>query len=131
MHHEIVRSLGTLEEKVMNVLWRGGSFSVREVNRILGEKSLAHTTVMTTMDRLFKKGVLSRTKEGNAYIYRYAISRNEYQRRLVGSTVSKLMSKTSNAAPVLAGFIDAAVEMDHENLAKLEELIAQRKRTDS
>ena len=124
-----IRPLGTLEEKVMNILWRAGPFSVREVNQRLGEKSLAHTTVMTTLDRLFKKRLLFRTKEGNAYIYRYALSRDEYQQQLVASTVSGLMSKAANASPVLAGFIDAAVEIDEENLTKLEALIAERRRS--
>lgn len=122
------RPLGKLEEKVMAILWRDGPLSVREVNKSLGEKSLAHTTVMTTLDRLFKKGLLTRTKDGVAFIYEPALSRDEYRQLLVGSTVTDLLAEGTNAEPVLAAFVDAAAEIDEENLAKLETLISARKK---
>jgi len=43
----------------MQILWSRGESSVREVAREL-ERRLAYTTVMTTLDRLYKKGFLSR-----------------------------------------------------------------------
>lgn len=113
----------------MRILWRGGPLSVREVNQRLGEDTLAHTTVMTTLDRLYKKGLLSRTKEGVAYIYSATLTRDEYRQRLVEATVSGLMTNDGNAEPVLAAFVDAAAELDEENLAKLEFLIAERRRS--
>lgn len=119
--------LGALEDRVMSILWQGGHMSVREVNECLRERKLAHTTIMTTLDRLFKKGLLSRTKEGLAYIYSPAMTREEYQQRLVGATVAGLMSKLEDAKPVLAAFVDAATELDASNLAALEALIAERK----
>ncbi|MCP4676066.1 MAG: BlaI/MecI/CopY family transcriptional regulator [Deltaproteobacteria bacterium] len=122
------RPLGSLEEKVMSVLWRAGPLSVREMNKRLGEKKLAYTTVMTTLDRLYKKGLLSRSKDGLAYVYRAELSRDEYQRRLARETVSGLMSKGADAVPVLAAFVDVAARLDGKNLAKLEALIAERRR---
>ena len=122
-----IRPLGTLEERVMHIIWRGGPLSVREVNRRLGEDALAHTTVMTTLDRLYKKGLLSRTKDGVASIYSAALTRDEYQQRLVEATVSGLMTKDGDAAPVLAALVDAAAEIDEENLVRLEALIAERR----
>lgn len=124
-----IRALGTLEERVMRILWRGGSLSVREVNQRLSEDTLAHTTVMTTMDRLYKKGLLGRSKEGVAYLYRAALTRDEYRQRLVGATVSGLMTKDGDASPVLLAFVNAAADLDQENLAKLEALIAERRRS--
>ena len=123
-------ALGSLEETLMTILWQGGHMSVREVNACLRERRLAHTTIMTTLDRLFKKGLLSRTKEGLAYIYYPAMTREEYQQRLVGATVAGLMSKLRDAKPVLAAFVDAATELDKSNLAKLEALIAAKKRSE-
>ena len=120
--------LGTLEERLMTILWAKGPMSVREVREAIRERKLAHTTVMTTLDRLFKKGLLGRTKEGLAYIYSPSMTREEYQQRLVGSTVSGLMSKLKDARSVLAAFVDAATELDDSNLAALEALIAERKR---
>lgn len=123
-----IRPLGSLEERVMQILWRTGPLSVREVNQQLGAKALAHTTVMTTLDRLHKKGLLSRTKDGVAYVYSAAMTREEFRQRLVGATVTGLMSRPDDAEPVLAAFVDAAADLDEENLARLEALIAERRR---
>ncbi len=114
----------------MEVLWRSGPVQVRDVcARLKGSPALAYTTVMTTLDRLFKKGLLARHKEGQAFVYEPALSRDEYKRRIVEQTVSGLMSRASDAAPVLAAFVDAAAEVDEENLRRLEELIAERRRS--
>ena len=121
-----MRPLGELEERTMEVLWREDeALSVRAVNRALGGR-LAHTTVMTTLDRLYKKGLLERTKEGTAFLYRARVDRDEYHRRVVESAVSGLLAKS--AEPVLAGFIAAALAVDRDNLRRLEALLARRKR---
>ena len=121
-------TLGTLEDRVMHILWKEGPMSVREVNAELKERKLAHTTVMTTLDRLFKKGLLKRTKEGLAYIYTPAMTYDEYRQQLVGTTVAGLISKLDDARPVLAAFVDAATELDAANLAALESLIAEKRK---
>ena len=124
---EAGRVLGALEERVMEVLWDGGPLGVREVGRRLkGRPALAYTTVMTTLDRLFKKGLLSREKSGNAFVYGVAMSRDDYHRRIVAEAVTGLIAKS--AAPVLAAFVDAAADVDEKNLARLERLIEQRRR---
>jgi hypothetical protein len=60
--------LGPLEMQVMNVAWSVGRCSVRDVVERLNSK-LAYTTVMTTLDRLFKKGLLEREKSERAFLY--------------------------------------------------------------
>src|SRR5271169_2241346 len=60
--------LGPLEERVLEALWRRGPATVRELMEG-GYHDLAYTTVMTTLDRLFKKGVLTREAEGRAFRY--------------------------------------------------------------
>lgn len=109
----------------MELLWSSGAVAVRDVVRQLGGK-LAYTTVMTTLDRLFKKGLLARAKEGNAFVYEPALSRDEYHRCIVEATVGGLLAKS--AAPVLAGFVDAAATSDARNLSRLERLIAERRK---
>jgi predicted transcriptional regulator len=111
----------------MEVLWRTGALTVRDVSRLLGDgPPLAYTTVMTTLDRLYKKGLLAREKDGNAFVYRPALSRDEYHRGIVGAVVRGLVRKS--AAPVLAAFVDAVASVDEQNLRRLERLIAERKR---
>jgi predicted transcriptional regulator len=71
--------LGGLETKVMEVLWDASSpLSVREVHDVLNESAdLAYTTVMTVLDRLAKKQILLRDRDGKAWLYRAAESREQ------------------------------------------------------
>lgn len=125
------RFLGTLEERVMEVLWtRSGAVAVREVCAQLKDgPAPAYTTIMTTLDRLYKKGLLDRHRDGAAFLYEPAMSRDEYRRRIVESTVSCLVEQSSDLGPVLAAFVDAAADLDGESLERLEALIAERRRS--
>lgn len=118
--------LGALEERVMELLWRRGPTSVRDAVQALRGGKLAYTTLMTTLDRLYKKGLLARSKDGLAFVYRPAMTRDEHHRWIVESTVSGLLAENSD--PVLAAFVDAAADVDDKNLARLERLIAERRR---
>jgi predicted transcriptional regulator len=76
--------LGELERAVMEVLWdRGEPCLVREVARALSERDLAYTTVMTVLDRLEKKGVVRRRRDGRAWLYETTSTREEYIARLM------------------------------------------------
>lgn len=123
---QAARVLGTLEERLMDLLWlEPGPVAVREVVRQLrGE--LAYTTVMTTLDRLYKKGLLTRQKERTAFLYQPAMTRDQYHRRIVEETVSGLLEKS--AGPVLSAFVDVAVSIDGANLARLERVLAKHRR---
>lgn len=109
------------------MLWaEAAPISVREVGDRLGRPRLAYTTVMTTMDRLYRKGFLGRDKDGTAFLYRAAMSRDELHGRIVEETLSALLAKGPN--PILAAFVDTAANVDEANLARLERLIAARRR---
>ena len=114
----------------MGVLWGSrAALSVREVSaRLKSRPPLAYTTVMTTMDRLFKKGLLARerAKDGSAFLYTAAMSRDDVHRRIVEETLSELLVKSAD--PVLAAFVDTAASLDRDHLARLEQLIAERRR---
>src|SRR5665811_1242735 len=81
--------LGGLESKVMEVLWNASSpLSVREVHDSLSTSAdLAYTTVMTVLDRLAKKHILLRDRDGKAWLYRPAASREQM---LVGEVLEAL-----------------------------------------
>tara|TARA_R110002096_G_scaffold361075_3_gene554186 strand:+ start:90987 stop:91355 length:369 start_codon:yes stop_codon:yes gene_type:complete len=119
-----VKALGSLEEQIMSILWKGEALAVRSVMAKLTKK-LAYTTVMTTLDRLHKKGLLTREREGIAFVYRAGLSRDEFHRKLVEETVGSLLEEST--ASVLAAFVDTAAEIDEDNLKKLEALIAERR----
>ena len=121
------RVLGDLEQRVMEVLWEATEpVAVREVQGRLGRGRLAYTTVMTTLDRLYKKRLLAREKVGPGYVYRPALDRAAYQRRVVEAALAPLLEH--GAGPVLAAFVDVAAGADEQNLRHLEQLIAARRK---
>ena len=73
-----MNSLGELERRVMDRLWATpGPQSVRDVHLALSaERDLAYTTVMTVLDRLAKKALVRRTRDGRAYLYEPAQGRD-------------------------------------------------------
>ena len=118
------RVLGDLETRVMELVWTEHPISVRAAcGRLRGDH--AYTTIMTTMDRLHKKRLLKRRKEGQAFLYEPAMDRAEYQKRVVKAVLTPLLEQ--GAAPVLAAVIEVAADLDKAYLAQLEKLIASRR----
>ncbi|MEO3785864.1 BlaI/MecI/CopY family transcriptional regulator [Actinocorallia sp. B10E7] len=79
-----MKGLGELERAVMEVLWaREEPATAREVGRALAGRDLAHTTVMTVLDRLAKKNFLVRERDGRAWSYRPADTREGYVTELM------------------------------------------------
>jgi predicted transcriptional regulator len=79
-----VRQLGELERAVMEVVWAAPApLSVREVLSRLAERRPAYTTVMTVLDRLAGKGVVTRELSGKAWRYSATWSREEFTARLM------------------------------------------------
>ena len=75
----LVNRLGELERAIMDVLWESRDpLTVRQVSGALTERDLAHTTVMTVLDRLAKKGFARRERDGRAWRYRAAETREAY-----------------------------------------------------
>ena len=119
------RVLGELETRLMELLWNEHPISVRTACDRLGGTH-AYTTIMTTLDRLHKKRLLRRRKDGNAFLYEPAMDRAEYQRRVVEAALTPLMEQ--GATPVLAAFVEVAADFDEANLVQLERLIAKHRR---
>jgi predicted transcriptional regulator len=80
-----VRGFGDLEAVIMHRVWEHGKpVTVRELfDELAAERTIAYTTVMSTMDNLHRKGWLDRVKEGKAYRYTATASREEYSARLM------------------------------------------------
>jgi predicted transcriptional regulator len=121
-------SLGTLERDVMAIVWVRGDVSVRDVCSELGAP-VAYTTVMTTMDRLFKKRLLGRTKVGRAFVYRAAGTREEIQGAVASELMQSLLQgQGSEPLPLLSSLVDAVSERDRALLDDLERLIREKRR---
>jgi predicted transcriptional regulator len=126
-HELLEKSLGSLERVVMALAWRRGDITVRDACDELGT-SVAYTTVMTTMDRLFKKGLLARHKVGRAFVYRAAASRAEIEGAVATELVSSLLEREGEPLPVLSSLVDAVSDRDRALLDELERLIREKRR---
>ncbi len=77
-----------LELECLKALWSLGSANVKDVREVLTERrNLAYTTVMTVLDRLVKKGVVDRRKEGRSFVYLPLTQREELRRLAVQELV--------------------------------------------
>jgi predicted transcriptional regulator len=121
-------ALGHLEREVMEVVWMHEHITVREVQGLLARR-VAYTTVMTTLDRLFKKGFVARTRAGRAFVYAPAQSRQQTEAAVASGLVSGLFSGGA-AMPILSNLVDAVGS--HEDAADLlnalEEMVRDKRR---
>lgn len=118
--------VGPLEHQLMQALWERGSATVRELMDA-GALPLAYTTVMTTLDRLYKKGLLDRTAEGRAFRYEPRQSREELQRSAAVHGIRQLLSSGPASSLPLSYLVEALGEQDAQLLDELQ-LIVERKR---
>lgn len=96
-------ALYELEARVMEKLWDLGEAPVREVLEALNaraERPLAYTTVMTTLQRLDRKGVVTRRRQGKMHIYAPVWTRKEYSEARAGEEVAALIERYGEAALV-------------------------------
>ena len=124
--------LGDLEADVMEAIWALGQATVHDVHERLdaADRELAYTTVMTVMSRLADKGLLEKQKDGAAYVYMPAASKEEFTRRTVGTVLSELLDDFS--APVMSQFVELVGEQDEAAIEALAKAIEEkRKRADS
>jgi predicted transcriptional regulator len=121
-------SLGTLEREVMTLVWKHGEVSVRDACARLGS-TVAYTTVMTTLDRLFKKGLLARRKIGRAFVYHATATRGELEGAVATDLVQCLLQRDGGEAlPILSSLVDAVSDRDRGLLDDLERLIRRKRR---
>lgn len=120
--------LGHLEERVMDILWTRRTSNVHDVVERL-DRSLAYTTVMTTMDRLYKKGLLLRQKESRAFVYTPSMTRAEWDRERASALVASFLSERTRGRELLVStFLDAVSEHNAALLDELEKRIRAQRR---
>lgn len=115
--------LSRFELELMNVLWKLGRASVREVHEALADKKRpAYTTVQTVMTRLQEKGALRHVRKiGNAYIYEAAIPQASAYRRLIDDLIGLL---GGSARPLISHLIDTN-KISLEDVRELEKTLQE------
>lgn len=115
--------LGDLERAVMEQLWSGsGNATVREVHDALSAgRDIAYTTVLTVLDRLAKKGMVTRERDGRAWRYAAASSREALTARAMRHSINQLGDQDRKSA--ILQFLDGATPEELDDLkAALAEL---------
>lgn len=112
----------------MDVVWgQAAPMTARDVcDRMTGHQERAYTTIMTTMDRLHRKGLLEREKDGLAWRYHAVMSATEFRGRLAESLATRILSAGPDTA--LRAFVDATANVDEALLDRLKQLITLKKR---
>ena len=117
---------GTLELRVLEALWRrGAEAAVRDI--VDDFPHAAYTTLMTTMERLYRKGVLARRKDGRAFLYQPVNTREEMESGLMASALQPLLQRGS-AQPVLSCLVDEVSRHDKRLLDELERLVREKRK---
>ena len=121
-------TLGKLERETLEAVWFLGETSVRDVTLHLAER-VAYTTIMTTLDRLYKKGLLERRKDGRAFLYKQSVSRRDLEHGIATGVIDGLLGrKGGTVEPMLACIVDAVSDHDRSLLDELERLVQEKKR---
>ncbi len=116
-----INGLSEIEAEVMQNIWGKKKVTVREVHETMMEKGyIPYTTIMAVMNNLALKGLLKQNRNGKAYLYSAAVSKNDMANALIDNVVDKILG--GSAVPVLRHLLKFKTE------AEVEELLALKKK---
>lgn len=121
------RFFGPLEAKIMNILWNSSELAIKDVQQKLEkEKKTSFNTVMTVMNRLVEKEVLTKRMEGRGSLYRPVLTKNDFLERQSKELMNGLIDEFGQL--VVSHMIDSLEEADESLIAKLEQKIKEMKK---
>jgi predicted transcriptional regulator len=125
--HKPLPELGKLERAVLEHLWRAGEADVIETHQAIGaRRGITVNTVGSALERLHRKGLVTRWKVSHAYRYQPTLNRENFVVRQMVDGAGGMRSLTSRG--LLASFLDFVAEADDAALDELEELIARKRK---
>ena len=119
--------LGPLEVQLLRWLWQRGNGTVREVLEA-GDVDGAYTTLMTTLDRLHKKGLLTREAEGRAFRYYPSQTENQFNGEIVRNAIRHMLDASETGMAPMSFLVEAISEHDRTLLDQLEREIERKRR---
>ncbi|MHA7835159.1 MAG: BlaI/MecI/CopY family transcriptional regulator [Algiphilus sp.] len=126
LYHKQTPPLGDLERDVMELLWSEDACTAQEIHDALaGARGLTLSTVQSTVERLSRKQLVHREKEGRAYCYRAVLSREHLLARLVAELVTDFSPAVPRAG---IGMVDLSKGVDDDTLSQLEAWVAATRR---
>lgn len=128
-HNAIANAIGELELRVMEIVWQKPDVDAREITAGLPQvRSTKLSTVQSTLERLTRKKLLNREKQGHAYRYRPAVSRSELLGAMLGDVIRLLHN--GNSDTILSSFVNVAAKLDEQALDELEVLIRKKRQSE-
>jgi predicted transcriptional regulator len=119
--------LGDVELAALDFLWETGAGTLHDVHAVVGKaRQISPNTVGSALERLFKKGLLTRQKISHSYRYEPTLDRQTFQARKVLEAAGGLRSLRKSG--VLAAFVDLVASSDSDALEELERLVQCKKR---
>ncbi|MBA3263465.1 MAG: BlaI/MecI/CopY family transcriptional regulator [Thermoleophilaceae bacterium] len=120
---------GDLQSQIMAIVWRLGEATVEDVRaQQPGRRRSAYTTVQTVMNRLSGRGLLSRSRQGRAIVYRAAFAEPEYLARAIGERLADASRETRQAT--LVSLVDGLDPEDLGELARYTNKIRRARRSE-
>lgn len=118
--------LGELEKQVLEYLWKTQPADAKQVHSYF-EKNRGGSlnTIQSTLDRLFKKDLLGRIKNGHAFQYYPKVERHELIGQLIKNITHDFVAEDENS--VVAAFSSISSDLDEKQLDKLEAMIEQQR----
>ena len=117
--------IGSLEADILAIVWELGTAKVRDVYEILRERrTIAYTTVMTVMNNLVKKSLLTQDRSGIAYEYSPAIPGREVATTVLDSVVQRLLG--GSRAMAVSHLLDLDRDLTDEELGELKAWASER-----
>ena len=124
----VKNALGPLEERVLRLVCVSGCCTVRDVVHALEKRNVAYTTVMTTMDRLYQKGLLTRQTNMKAYTYSSALTLPQMEAQLARDLLAAFLNcRTANSGLLAAALVDLLDAFRPDLLREVENAIRSRR----
>lgn len=122
------RVFGSLELRVLDALWsRPDAATVRDLAPDVS--GVAYTTLMTTLDRLHRKGVLLREKDGRRFLYQPRLTRDQLLSSVAGDALTAMLGpRGEELRPVVSFFVEAVKREDRDVLDALDALIREHRK---
>lgn len=117
--------LGDLEKQVLHYLWDVESADAKQVHAQLNrDRGGSLNTIQSTLDRLFKKGLLAREKQGHAFQYRPAVERYAFVGQLIRDVTREFVDDDNG---LVAAFTSISSELSESQLEQLEQFVEAQK----
>ena len=117
-----------LELEILKILWESSPLSVREVREQLedhADRVLTHSTVITMMNIMHRKGFLKRKKEGKSFLFSPKIKKGKVTGGMVGDMLSRVFEGSAEA--MVTNLLETA-DLDSDELAEIRKLINRKAR---